>query len=485
MKIRSQKLFWLALACLALLFAAGVFFRGGDSAPARRYKAQLRARGEKLSFAELGFPRPPADNLSGVILLTNAALQIRASKFPASQVGNHSSAAPGKMHVLWRGAGLAMGTDTNLTSWDEVDTACGNLSNELVAVWSASENPCRYFVCDPLAFITNYANVPRFPFVEMRETAQFLNADGIAALHRGDLGHVRSNWQALVRLTEFNREDPTLVAAMIRVALSGLGEQFSWQALQHPGWRESDLAAVQQDWERVDLFEAVELGLTCERAFTGMAFDLARQRGLSTVMRIASVPPAQVSPWERTRDAALTLVWNADEDEMHALEFHQSGIESIRALRTNTPWRLVRPIHQARYASHEKTLASASGLNRFRYLLSALVVPNFSRAVETTVRNETQRRMTIAALALKRFELTHHAVPEKLDELVPAFLKSVPIDPVTGEPLKYRREPGGGFTLYSVGDNGTDDGGDPSSTAKILQSDWWSGRDVVWPAPGD
>ena len=48
--------------------------------------------------------------------------------------------------------------------------------------------------------------------------------------------------------------------------------------------------------------------------------------------------------------------------------------------------------------------------------------------------------------------------PEKLDQLVPEYVKQLPLDPMNGQPLHYRRTEGG-FVLYSVRQNQRDDGG--------------------------
>jgi hypothetical protein len=70
---------------------------------------------------------------------------------------------------------------------------------------------------------------------------------------------------------------------------------------------------------------------------------------------------------------------------------------------------------------------------------------------------------------------------------VPEFLSSVPLDPVDGEPLRYRRNGDGTFLLYSVGENGVDDGGDPSLEKGITGSNFnWQiphALDWVWPQP--
>lgn len=61
-----------------------------------------------------------------------------------------------------------------------------------------------------------------------------------------------------------------------------------------------------------------------------------------------------------------------------------------------------------------------------------------------------------AALALYRIE--HGAYPDKLAQLVPAVLRKLPVDFISGQPPIFRRE-GDGCLLYSVGENGVDDGG--------------------------
>ena len=69
-------------------------------------------------------------------------------------------------------------------------------------------------------------------------------------------------------------------------------------------------------------------------------------------------------------------------------------------------------------------------------------------------------RMELAklALALAEFRGEKGTYPEKLAELVPAYLAAVPNDLFTDAPLKYRQE-GKGFVLYSIGPNLVDDGG--------------------------
>jgi len=62
---------------------------------------------------------------------------------------------------------------------------------------------------------------------------------------------------------------------------------------------------------------------------------------------------------------------------------------------------------------------------------------------------------------------------------------AVPRDPVDGQPLSYQINSDGTFLLYSIGEDGVDDGGDPSpaSDTKSKSFSWRKGRDLVWPRP--
>jgi len=67
--------------------------------------------------------------------------------------------------------------------------------------------------------------------------------------------------------------------------------------------------------------------------------------------------------------------------------------------------------------------------------------------------------LAITACALERHRLKHGSFPERLDQLVPEFMKEVLKDRVDGKPLRYSRRQDGSFTLYSIGANEEDEAG--------------------------
>jgi hypothetical protein len=94
---------------------------------------------------------------------------------------------------------------------------------------------------------------------------------------------------------------------------------------------------------------------------------------------------------------------------------------------------------------------------------------------------ETERRLAITAIAIKRYELRYGHPPTTLDLLMPDFIGVIPRDCMSGRPLCYRLSAGGGFALYSVGEDGVDNGGDPTPQAAGMKPGFWTGRDAVWP----
>ncbi len=90
-----------------------------------------------------------------------------------------------------------------------------------------------------------------------------------------------------------------------------------------------------------------------------------------------------------------------------------------------------------------------------------------SRAVLKGTKNKhdisaAKRRLITAELALRIYQIERGQPPTQLSDLVPRYLPRVPTDPFTEKDLVYRPQ-GTSWLLYSVGEDGTDDGGTPAT----------------------
>jgi hypothetical protein len=70
---------------------------------------------------------------------------------------------------------------------------------------------------------------------------------------------------------------------------------------------------------------------------------------------------------------------------------------------------------------------------------------------------DARARCAVVSLAIERFRLKTGRTPGPLSELVHAYLDAVPLDPFGAEPLRYVADTAG-YSVYSVGENGKDDG---------------------------
>jgi hypothetical protein len=134
--------------------------------------------------------------------------------------------------------------------------------------------------------------------------------------------------------------------------------------------------------------------------------------------------------------------------------------------------------------------------------INRILWPMFGSLAPRVYASAALNRLLETQLALYAYRLDHGRYPGRLDQLVPNYLPSLPLDPFTdAKPLQYRisanyyltegigtneerykveheaRLSGDHYVLYSVGPDAVDDGGRPVYDAKPLtnQLSVWSG----------
>ena len=123
-------------------------------------------------------------------------------------------------------------------------------------------------------------------------------------------------------------------------------------------------------------------------------------------------------------------------------------------------------------------------LPRYRYSLIHIFVPAVGRIFELTYQGKTLHEAMVMIMALKRWRLENNEYPESLNELIAfGFLKELPMDPYSDKSLVYKKTDDN-FTLYSVGPNFTDEGGEPGTDKDARVAKWRDNGDtVLWPVP--
>ncbi len=101
----------------------------------------------------------------------------------------------------------------------------------------------------------------------------------------------------------------------------------------------------------------------------------------------------------------------------------------------------------------------------------SLMLPALNASMKAQDRAIAVLDLTRVAAALAVYRAEQGEYPEKLAQLVPSVLDKVPNDLYSDKPFSYERKPDGGYLLYSVFEDGKDDGG-TDRDGSIIGGEW-------------
>ena len=459
-----------SIVTLAFLAMVLLGHRSSSAKALQSYKATLRARGEKLTYAEFIADRKPATNNS-LATITNAVRNLEGSRLQPGLLEVMKFEGPGQARVTWKESQPHWTASPPASlSWAELGEVLTAVKMNLDDIRRALEDPA-----PDMGVRSNLFTMPR-PFVAIRGAAQWLAVAAIMELHRGNLEEALKTIEALAALARLHREDGTLVSQMIRVAVAGLGLNVTWEALQAPGWTEPQLQRLQRAWADLDLIAGLEQGFTGERAGGEDFFASMREGRSQNPFAMFNVNNSS----RRLDQAALLALYrltSINDDELLYLETMQGVIECIRRFQS-VPWFEVKSAMDNNFASVNQI---SGPIQRYHYWFTLVALPNYQRAVQAAAQKETQRQMTLTSIALKRYSLENGHPAATLEALVPQFLPALPRDYFGTGSLQYRIQSDGSAVLYSVGADGHDDQGASDPAQNGQAPDFWSGRDAAWP----
>lgn len=140
--------------------------------------------------------------------------------------------------------------------------------------------------------------------------------------------------------------------------------------------------------------------------------------------------------------------------------------DCVADLARQSPWQL----HAATTSYEEELQEMLEGNYYLRDGFTAI-----AQCIRLGWRGKADAHATVTMLAVLTYEAQKGRLPQSLEELVEeGLLDCVPMDPYSDGPLVYRVT-GEGFTLYSVGEDFLDDGGEPG------EWDQFGADRVFWP----
>lgn len=267
---------------------------------------------------------------------------------------------------------------------------------------------------------------------QLRAGARLLALESAVAAHRGQPDTAVDSIVAIFAAARSLEQEPVLISQLVRMALGGMARQRIQWLLSAVTLDDGQLARLDAELAASDYQKPLRQGLLGERVIGIVAFD-----NPETLWEVA--PIINMHSFAAASDLAMYL---------------KMMNEMIAAAEKTGPGRK-EAIELAE--TRLSQLAGTTSAN-LKYPFTLVLLPGLSAAGQAAARNEAERDATRVALAIERFRLRESRLPEKLDELVPGFLESVPSDPFNSGPLRYRTDETE-YLVYSVGPNGVDDGG--------------------------
>jgi hypothetical protein len=252
-----------------------------------------------------------------------------------------------------------------------------------------------------------------------------------------------------------------------------------WEGLEEHKWSDAQLVELNQELAKLDFLADYEFSMRGERATSMADIEyLRRTRNFNGFFNGFDNTPNNDNTAPAVVEAAYHLVPSS--------VFYQNELVIARA---HQEWFLPIVDVERHNVSPETTRLAATNIEQLlihwspNNILSRMFLPFLPSVVKKYAYAQSSVDMARVACALERCRLAQGEYPETLDALLPRFIETLPHDVISGQPLKYHRTGSGQFALYSVGWNGTDDGGTvvlrkPSKlTIDYDKGDWvWTGQ---------
>jgi hypothetical protein len=261
---------------------------------------------------------------------------------------------------------------------------------------------------------------------------------------------------------------PTLIEHLVHVTQLGLLMPALYEGVSRQVWSDPQLAILDQALARCDCMSSLEVSLGGESLFArdwqaSVQAEPTLKKDVKLEMLLAVV--GRDAKARSFSDQLLTFVFGKtilniiSTNSLDSITIYKKAVsaEGSRNLRAILP-------------------PPKPHWGPLNFLAESISLPIFG-VIKTSFRGQTLVNIGRIAIALERHRLRHGSFPRTLETLVPGFLAAIPTEVFDGAPLHYLlKENAQGFTLYSTGWKGTDDGG-AMDYSKPDQTNW------TWSAP--
>jgi len=297
-----------------------------------------------------------------------------------------------------------------------------------------------YYAPNPLATLLPHLQ-------ESRDLVTLFVYESMRCNQKGESKKALTACRAALNAGRSIGDEPFFISQLVRIACVALVCQAIERTLAQGEPPPEDLSALQKLLENEDVFPGLIVATRGERAsmhkvFAGVENGEVSLKDLEG--RASKASGDEVEDW--LKNTALSF-WRMD-----------TRADNFLFLSLMT-----RRLKEAQLALHEQAALEKQFEQDIRSLpqnayITRLLLPAASKMGEAFRRKHAFLRCTIVALAAERRRRDKKAWPDNIDQLCPQYLVAAPLDPFDGKPLRYRHLKDG-VVIYSVGQDGVDNGG--------------------------
>ncbi len=310
---------------------------------------------------------------------------------------------------------------------------------------------------------------------------QVFRLHAVALLTDRNASRALEDVEQLGRLSDIVGQEPLLERQRLALLLATL--QPIWEGITCRRWSDAQLARLQADLARPGLLREQQQAVRKEYLLlTDLCEKLFPIRSQQPASDIAGDAP------DHMLITGMRLVYPSGWLFQDLVGLHRLSREIRRQSASPAEHRVYLDVTRRLLRAG---LQPPPSLDPF---FAVFILPRAHEIAEDTTQRYAyaQNALDLAATAcaIERYRLARRQLPDRLDQLLPDWIERVPMDVMDGRPLRYRRLDSGGYRLYSVGWNLTDDGG--RVAARSRPADAWEDSvldkdegDWVWQTAGD
>ncbi|AQT68468.1 Bacterial type II secretion system protein G [Anaerohalosphaera lusitana] len=268
----------------------------------------------------------------------------------------------------------------------------------------------------------------------LKKAAETAMEESIYRTSIGETHNAIRSTETMFALGRTLSKEPTLISYLVKLAIDRMGAASL----------ERTVNMCELDRKQLDrlnaLVKSAKNSNVFSRAIAGeRAFGMSAFRSQQDMVSVTGMP------------GPLYLLYAAsglkDKDELLYIDLVSMFLDASK-----------KPFVQRNTAFRKAVRDTKNGVSVWNFG-AYIIMPALSKVSDLSLEYLAQLDATKVGLAIEKYRLDKDRLPEKLADLTPTYLDEVPVDPFDGKPMKYLKKGDTNYVVYSIGKDGTDNGG--------------------------